>query len=290
MQFTQHTEAEDFLTATQSMLEQDEAANNLMLGIATRLHNQPERIKTAPYLATVSDGVDVLTAALMTPPNKLVVYADHDAATNQAALTRIADDLLARQWPVPGVIGPSQASDHFLEIWRARAGATLGRVVRERIYKLTQVTWPPAPSGHFRVATLDDLDTIAAWTQAFAAEALHQTQSADDARNDARFRIHHGDIFVWDDAGLVSCACRARPTRTGISIGFVYTPPQQRGHGYASACVAALSQHCLNADRQFCMLFTDLSNPTSNSIYQKMGYQPVCDFNEYAFAESVLTE
>lgn len=284
MQFIQHTDAKEFLAATQSALEQDEAANNLMLGLATRLRNQPERIKVPPYFATVSDGVGVVAAALMTPPNRIVVYANRDAATNQAALAVIADDLVARQWPVPGVTGPSQPSDSFLEIWQAKTGAKLERVVRERVYKLTQVTPPPTPSGHFRVATLDDLDTITVWDQAFGIEALHQIRNADTSREDALFRIRQGAIFVWDHAGPVSCAVQGRPTRTGIAIGFVYTPPELRGHGYASACVAALSQHCLDSGRQFCMLFTDLSNPTSNRIYQKMGYQPVCDFNEYAFA------
>ena len=66
----------------------------------------------------------------------------------------------------------------------------------------------------------------------------------------------------------------------------MYTPPEQRGHGYASAATAALSQLLLERGRRFCFLFTDLANPTSNHIYQTIGYQPVCDVDIYHFAEA----
>jgi predicted GNAT family acetyltransferase len=79
----------------------------------------------------------------------------------------------------------------------------------------------------------------------------------------------------------VSMAIRSRPTRHGISVSGVYTPPEQRRHGYATACVAALSQKLLDQGYQFCSLFTDLANPTSNSIYMQVGYRPVADFDKY---------
>jgi predicted GNAT family acetyltransferase len=75
----------------------------------------------------------------------------------------------------------------------------------------------------------------------------------------------------------------ARPTVNGIAIGPVYTPPQFRGKGYASSLVAKLSQHLLDQGRTFCTLFTDLANPTSNRIYQNIGYRPVCDYTVYRF-------
>ena len=88
---------------------------------------------------------------------------------------------------------------------------------------------------------------------------------------------------VWDNGQPVAMAAKVRPTRNGMTISLVYTPPEQRRHGYATACVAALSQQLLDEGWQFCTLFTDLANPTSNSIYQKIGYQPVADFNDYLF-------
>ena len=78
-------------------------------------------------------------------------------------------------------------------------------------------------------------------------------------------------------------AAAARPTLHGITVNLVYTPPEHRGRGYASNCVAALSQRMLDGGYQFCTLFTNLANPTSNDIYQQIGYRQIADFNEYRF-------
>ncbi len=107
--------------------------------------------------------------------------------------------------------------------------------------------------------------------------------SPEEARKMAVQRIEVGDVYLWDDGGPVSMAFRARPTPHGYTVTGVYTPPELRGRGYASACVAALSQRLLESGKQFCNLFTDLANPVSNSIYMKIGYKPVCDFTEYCF-------
>jgi predicted GNAT family acetyltransferase len=79
-------------------------------------------------------------------------------------------------------------------------------------------------------------------------------------------------------------AAHTGPTPNGVRVGAVYTPPELRGRGYASACTAAVTQRLLADGRRFCFLFTDLSNPTSNSIYQKIGYRPVCDVDQYRFS------
>lgn len=60
-------------------------------------------------------------------------------------------------------------------------------------------------------------------------------------------------------------------------------PPEQRGLGYARACVAGLSQQLLDRGFKYCFLFTDLRNPTSNHIYQQIGYRQVSDVNTYYF-------
>lgn len=73
-------------------------------------------------------------------------------------------------------------------------------------------------------------------------------------------------------------------TPHGMRIGAVYTPQDYRRNGYASACVAQLSHAILQMGKTFCFLFTDLANPTSNHIYQDIGYRPVADVDEYRFA------
>jgi predicted GNAT family acetyltransferase len=72
-------------------------------------------------------------------------------------------------------------------------------------------------------------------------------------------------------------------TRHGIRVSFVYTPPELRGRGYASACVAAVSGRALASGKSFCTLYTDLANPTSNSIYQRVGYRRIGEAAMIAF-------
>jgi uncharacterized protein len=90
-------------------------------------------------------------------------------------------------------------------------------------------------------------------------------------------------LHLWEDGDVVSLAGTGGRTPNGIRIGPVYTPPDARRRGYASALVAAVSQAELDAGRRFCFLFTDLHNPTSNHIYQAIGYTPVRDVEAYAF-------
>jgi predicted GNAT family acetyltransferase len=95
-----------------------------------------------------------------------------------------------------------------------------------------------------------------------------------------------------EDAGLwvsrvggvpVSLAGFGGRTPHGIRVGPVYTPPEHRRHGYATELVAEMTKHLLTGDRRFCFLYTDLSNPTPNAIYERIGYRIVCESTEYAF-------
>jgi predicted GNAT family acetyltransferase len=70
-------------------------------------------------------------------------------------------------------------------------------------------------------------------------------------------------------------------TARGVRVSFVYTPPEFRRLGYAAACVASLTQQLLDEGQSFCCLYADLANPTSNGIYQRMGYRPICDVSSY---------
>ncbi len=90
-------------------------------------------------------------------------------------------------------------------------------------------------------------------------------------------------LYLWEDGDVVSLAGIGSPTPHGVRVGPVYTPPDRRGRGYASALVAGISQAALDAGRTFCFLFTDLANPTSNHIYETIGYRPVRDVDMWRF-------
>jgi len=277
---TTYRDAGEFLFSTQAILERNEAANNLMLGICLRLKRFPERIKTAPYLVTVADGSELVVAAVMTPPHKLVIYGDRQDCGE--ALEIVARDLLVNRWVVPGVSGPAPVAKVFAVTWANVSSVKYKEGMHQRIYELRKVIPPESSRGRLRLATEDDVDLVTEWILAFQKEALTGGDRA-EAYEIAKSRIGDRDIYIWEDQKPVSMAAKTRPMLNGIGVSLVYTPPELRGRGYATACVASLSQSLLDSGWKFCALFTDLSNPTSNRIYQRIGYTPVCDFNEYIF-------
>lgn len=269
-----YTDAGRFLERTQRYLEQDEVANGLMLGICFNLQQTaPQR---TPYLGTVEDERGLALVAVMTPPHKLVLYShlDDPSEAVRALITQMQD----AHWTVPHVLGQGNVADTFARLWGApyRSGMYL------RVYELRRVIHPAYPPGTFRAAEPDDLDRIARWVQAFQRD-IGEEATLEEAYETAQARIEKHMIYLWEHDEPVSMAAKARPMPNGIAVNLVYTPPAARRKGYATACVARLSQHLLDAGYQWCTLFTDLADPTSNSIYQQIGYVPVCDFNEYRF-------
>jgi uncharacterized protein len=283
MKITRYQAAADFLARAQASLERHEAANNLMISIVMRLKEHPERIKTPPYLATVEDDGALVAAAFMTPPQRVGIHSESAGpAVDPAPLRLIAADLIAGGWTVPGTIGSAEASRAFAEVWTAAAGGSLRLLRHLRVYELRQVTAPTGVPGILRVATELDLDLVARWNYAFHRDAGMEG-TAEDTRESAERWIDDRNAFLWDDGQPVSMAVKGRHTTHGMTVGGVYTPSAFRRRGYAGACVAALSQQMLDAGWEFCTLFTDLANPTSNSVYQKIGYRSVRDFDEYVF-------
>jgi predicted GNAT family acetyltransferase len=283
MLITTYQDPDDFLLRTHPTLEKDEATNGLLLGIASSIKNSS--LYSTYYLATIEDEIGLLVAACMTPPHNLILYSrDSREASNEAAFTLLLQNLQNENWPVPGVIGPALLAENFAHIWAKVAGRHYRVGILQRLFVLDQVIPPEGAPGQLRVAAEDDLDLMKHWMFAFDQEAVHGDDQVAAWRR-AELKVRDGDIYIWEtpDKRIVSMAGKTRPLTNVISVGPVYTPPELRGHGYASNCVAALSQLLLDEGWKYCSLFTDLSNPTSNSIYQKMGYRPVCDFKEYVF-------
>jgi uncharacterized protein len=276
--------AADFLNQVEPALQANEAANNLMYGLAIRARDVPAAFQVAPFFCVAQHQGQVLAAAMMTPPYNLVVFSQ-GGETMPAALERIAENLIQNKWHVPGVLGPNQPALAFADVWQARTGVAYSIAMHERVYELRQVIPPPQPIGSMRMATLADLELVTTWVMDFHREAVPMEKSTrDEAREGARMKIDEHSYYVWEDDQVVALAGKARSTPNGSTVGPVYTPPEFRRKGYATALTAAISQSILDSGKSFAALFTDLSNPTSNSIYQKIGYQPVCDFDMYRFA------
>jgi len=257
-----------------------EAEHNLMLGICSNLKTRSYGA-LPPYFAVVSEGERVVAAALRTPPFNLLI----SSVVLPDALPLLADDALSLYPDLPGMLAEKTVAREFVELWQARTGAAASIKTAERNFQCTRVIPARPVSGRVRDAAADDREVIAGWLVAFALEALGETADLAQARtvSDRWLEARERKLSVWDDGGPVSLVGVSGETPNGIRIAPVYTPPELRGRGYASACVAAVTQAQFDRGRRFCFLFTDLANPTSNKIYQAIGYEPVCDVDEYRF-------
>jgi RimJ/RimL family protein N-acetyltransferase len=217
----------------------------------------------------------------MTPPHNLTLYSDRGQVAEALAL--VAGDLLAHGWPVSGVNGPVRLSDAFAALWEQRAGVRGAIGQNMRVFELRQVLHPRYPPGLLRTARPDERELVVDWSLAFGLDALGEHGDREEELARAELRLAAGEVYFWDDGGPVSMADRRRPIVHGITVSGVYTPRALRRRGYATACVAALSQLLLDQGFHYCTLFTDLANPTSNDIYQQIGYRPVGDFRVTKF-------
>lgn len=271
MELQRYADVEDFLAAAGDFLVAREAEHNLLLGVCQTLRDTPDAYSAPPYFAMVSDGDRILAVALQTPPFQLVLSEVDDPE----ALVLLADDLTGRD--LPGSVGPIEHVRAFMHERTARGAPPAHLTTSERIFQLTSVTPPPPTSGHARIAEPADRALVARWLDAFMREALEDEQSDIEAMTERWISRRGRTLYLWQDGEVVSLAGVGSRTPNGVRIGPVYTPPESRNRGYASALVAAISQAELDAGRRFCFLFTDLANPTANHIYQAIGYEPVRD-------------
>jgi RimJ/RimL family protein N-acetyltransferase len=198
-----------------------------------------------------------------------------------AAAEVLADHLAGAS--LPSVSGPAGVVDAFAQRYVRRRGLNRTLGMNVGVFRLDRVLPPTAPGGRLREARLADLDLVAALMHDFQAEAVAY-QSGIDLTPVVERRLRQGGLtWLWEDSGPVSLVTMVPPAAGVARIASVYTPPEHRGRGYASAAVAAVSRLTLDRGVRTIMLNTDLANPTSNRIYQRIGFQRVGDAREWLF-------
>lgn len=224
-------------------------------------------------MATVERRGEVVGCVLRTPPHKVLVT---ELAPEAAAA--IAVELSNRYDRIPAVLGPVVVAKAVASAWVAIRGGDWRAGMEQRIYRLDSVRAPDGVPGRLRLATPRDLELAVRWGEGFAADAGVQFRTSRAAV--ARW-VERGVLFLWDVEGQArSVAVASGRTPRGVRIGYVYTPPEFRRSGYASACVASVSQRMLDSGYDFCVLYTDLENRTSNAIYRRVGYEPIGDVTD----------
>lgn len=276
-----------FLAVAEPFLLHQEVVNGLALGVCNALQRGPgrpgRRRGSAAWLAVVRDeaGEVGLTAVSL---NRRLVLATNLAAPETAVSALIHHMQTEGVAPI-NVRGPAAASDAFAHQWATVTGQPPRPGMQQGVYELQQVAdglvAEAETNGRLRLATADDYYLVRDWAQQFQHEAV-----GDDDREAAHLMVaqfvQNQELYLWEESGQpVTMAAKLRPTPHGIAVGMVFTPSDKRRHGYACRCVATLSQQLLDEGRQFCTLLTDLSNPTSNRLYQRIGYRHVADLHEY---------
>jgi predicted GNAT family acetyltransferase len=275
--------AADFLVKTGDLLRSDEVRYGLIYGIARLVNTNPHHYgEEDPFFCVVNDSNGISAMSWRTPPHP-VGLAWH-AGDLEQAVSLLVKCIHGRWAEIPGVTGHREVTDPFADRWCRNFGTSVKATMAQRIYCLDSVNNVPSVPGRMRLATLADKDLISRWKRAFVVEAGSPT-SQNMSERDATPFIEKGTIYLWEySRDPVSMVMKGRPTEHGMSLTFVYTPPELRRNGYATACVARVCREILRSGCDFCTLYADLSNPTSNSIYMKIGFKPVCDSVEYSFS------
>lgn len=269
MQATQ-VNAARFLELTPAVVA-DEAMNSVIVATARRLATEPDAFDAEHHV--IGDPVQA----------GVVVFRERSALITDVADVAAFDAIAALLASYPELDTIEAHDPHAASIftaYSAKTGRRTGPAMAMGAFALAELVEPPRPPGIPRSATVADRALLVEWAMRFATEAL----SEEDPSREATERLVDGrldpdfpaGLFVWElDGEVVSMTGHSGATETGIRVNLVYTPPEHRGRGFAAALCAAQARHLLEIGYENIYLFTDLSNPTSNALYERIGYRRV---------------
>jgi predicted GNAT family acetyltransferase len=270
MDLTRHTDPDAFLAAFTPMIERGAASASFFVGYAHAMKRTPPPEGERVYFATCVDR-GVFGAAFQREEGPVVI-GESDAA----AAVAFAEDL-ARDWPqLQGVVGAPAACDAFAARWTQLTGRVARLRARLRQHALTAVNRVAAAPGASRVAVAKDETWLIGRQIAFIAEA-GVPDSPERIRTMLPKRVGRGEIRIWDDGGPVAYAGFTDAAPAFARIAPVYTLPERRGRGYATALVAELALELLARGKRSLYLTTDVANPVSNAIYARIGFRAESD-------------
>jgi GNAT superfamily N-acetyltransferase len=264
----------DYSATAEGLVRANVVRNTVLLGAAETLRARglaafgPDRPLFGWWLPP---GTGTVSAAfLQTPPYPVVL-----TSMPAEIAAELAPALASRRRAVPGVNADLPVATAFGTAWHELTGDAVEETMRSRLYQLGELKPPePFPPGQARVAGPDDRSLLIAWTQAFGRES----HTVGDSTTLVDDRLSFRGYTLWEQAGQpVSVAGLSRQVAGQVRVGPVYTPREHRGRGYGAAVTWSVSQTARRAGAAEVVLFTDLANPVSNRLYERLGYQPVTD-------------
>ncbi|MFI7318821.1 GNAT family N-acetyltransferase [Streptomyces venezuelae] len=276
------TDLDGFRARAEEFLHSEPAPHTVLLSVTETLRERGLQAygDGVPLFGTYADSDGTVRGAfLRTPPHRVAL----GPVAPEAAVA------LARQFAdtdpdLPGVTSERATAEAFARAWEKRTGASVALGMRQRLYRLGTLTPPePAPPGRARVATAADRDLLARWYEEYGRAVGEHPAMVPHAWADSR--VAYGGVTLWEtpDGTPVAMAGATRRIAGQVRVAPVYTPADLRGRGYGGAATAAATRAALDAGAAEVLLFTDLANPTSNHLYQRLGYRPVADFAQWDF-------
>lgn len=285
-ELVQHDSAQGFLDVARTYLEEAESENSLPLGLALRSATGEHSDDEGTSFFSVQNDGEVRGVVLQSPSRACVFTAMEPHAAEFAAR-----ELPGRISELRGCNGPVDVVDAVANIWSRMGLGELEVHLSLRLFELTELQPARPTPGRLRLAEQGDLELCRLWAQRFLIDC--NLPEGDPDRLPERVpALDQERLYLWDVDGVpVSSATWARPVASGVTIGFVYTPNELRGKGYASNVVSALTRGLLDGTlfqpaRKRVTLYTDLANPTSNAIYAELGYRPIGDHRLHLFKKA----
>lgn len=269
---TRVDDPEVVLAVAGDFLATDPVSHNLIL---TLLHSRVAHPEPGHYWV-VSSPTTVVGVVFQSPLTFVATITPMDDRAVDAAVAAISNAGVE----LPGVSGAAASAARFAGTWTEQHRSAARPELGQRLYELGVVAPPAGVAGAPRPADKDDLAFLGSWVAGFQADV---GEHHGDPGEVATALVGSGGLWIWDHERPVAMARATSPVAGVARIGPVYTPPDSRSRGYASAVVAELSGQTLASGLR-CILYTDLENPTSNSIYRRLGYQAVQEVLRYRFS------
>jgi predicted GNAT family acetyltransferase len=276
-----HDDPAAFWAVTRHLYEAEPVRHTTVLSVVDAVLNAPQENAAPLLLVTVHDDAGSLcSAALRTPPWPMAL-----SGVRIDDVPLLVKELLHRHPELDSVMGPRDVAEAFAAAWATARDRTVRTILDLRLYRLGELVVPEV-DGQARFATEADLAVVAEHWFEFSLEAnAHRRTTRAEALDAVRRQIALGGAFaLWEVDGLVVSSAGVKIPNSGASrIGPVYTPPAHRRRGFAAAATAAAARWAHQAGASAVLLYTDLANPTSNGVYQRIGFRPVSDYVELAF-------
>jgi len=278
-----YNSAREFLDANLAELVLQESQYALKIGLALQFaEGQRKKGPSHFYGMEGADGRPIGQALRTSPERPLIL-----SQMSMEMLDCLLEELRKEGLQLTGVIGPKETSAAFAEKWAAATACSIRLVMGQLVYEARRIRVPSSEGGKLILANDKDFDLAFQWTEAFAREChLPEAKDRELLEETVRRMLPGGLLFFWKsrDGQVVAMAARSRESPSGATVSYVYTPENLRRKGYASCVVGYLSQRILDGGKSFCCLYTDVSNPTSNSIYGKLGYEVMGEGAQYSFS------